>query len=87
VGCRKVKPKPELIRLVHTVGGAVEIDPTGKKKGRGTYLCRARECWEAGLKKNRLERALRAKIDPENHTYLLEYGKSLPSVHFVREEG
>ena len=59
-------------------GDIVEIDPKGKKSGRGAYLCSIRECWEAGLKGNRLEHALRTKLTMENRQALVEYGSSLP---------
>jgi predicted RNA-binding protein YlxR (DUF448 family) len=58
--------------------GIVKIDLKGKDAGRGTYLCPKRECWEMGLKSNRLEYALRAKLTSENRQALVEYGKSLP---------
>ena len=67
----------ELIRLVCNASIA-EIDHKGKKTGRGVYLCATRECWEIGLKSNRLEYALRTKLTLENRQSLLEYGRSLP---------
>jgi hypothetical protein len=66
--------------------GEVEIDLAGKKEGRGAYLCKERECWEAGLRKNRLERALRVKITREGYAHLAEYGKTLPSGSFSESE-
>ena len=57
--------------------GSVEVDVSGKKAGRGAYLCRARECWEAGLKGSRLEHALRFTLTQGNRAQLIEYGKSL----------
>ncbi|MBE0415731.1 MAG: YlxR family protein [Dehalococcoidia bacterium] len=78
VGCRETKLKRELIRIVRTESGAVEVDPTGKKSGRGAYLCKAKGCWEVGLKKERLDRALRTKIDAENRKGLAQYGDMLP---------
>jgi len=77
VACRQVKPKRELIRLVHTFDGKVEVDLTGKQAGRGAYLCPLWDCWQKGLHKGRLERALRAKLSPENRTVLLQVGKGL----------
>ena len=59
--------------------GEVLIDPRGKLAGRGAYLCPYRECWEAGLKGNRLEHALRTTLTLENRQMLVEYGKNLPS--------
>lgn len=78
VGCRTTKAKRELIRLVHTGNGSVEVDAEGKKAGRGAYLCHRQSCWEVGLKKNRLEYALRTKLSVENLQTLREYAKTLP---------
>jgi len=78
IGCREAKPKRELIRIVRTQSGAVELDPTGKRSGRGTYLCNAESCWQAGLKKERLDRALRTKIAAEDRRKLAHYGEMLP---------
>jgi len=77
VACRTVKLKRELVRLVHVSNGSVEIDASGKKEGRGAYLCRARECWEIGLKGNRLEYTLRATLTQDNRERLMRYGQSL----------
>ena len=41
VGCREMKPKRELIRVVRSPDGAVSLDPVGKKPGRGAYVCRS----------------------------------------------
>ena len=73
-----MKAKRELVRIVHTQDATVEIDPTGKMSGRGAYLCKSRECLEAGLKGNRLEYALRAKIAPQDRARLAEYAEMLP---------
>ena len=75
VACRNVKAKRELIRLVHTADSNVEIDTGGKKAGRGAYLCPARECWENGLKSNRLEHALRTRLTPDNRERLTKYAE------------
>jgi len=77
VACRKIKEKRELIRLVCN-DGIVDIDIAGKRTGRGAYLCSISECWETGLKRNRLEYALRTKLTMENRQALMEHGKSLP---------
>jgi len=85
VACRESKNKRELIRLVCNAG-VVEIDPKGKRASRGAYLCPIYECWETGLKGNRLEYALRAKLPPENRQALVEYGKSLPKREKLKNE-
>ena len=77
IACRGKKAKRDLIRLVFSTG-FVEVDLKGKGTGRGVYLCPIRECWETGLKSNRLEYALRAKLTSENRQALVEYGQSLP---------
>jgi len=77
IGCRETKPKRELIRIVCTPSGTVEVDPTGKKSGRVTYLCKANECWETGLKKQRLDYALRTRITTENREELARYREML----------
>ena len=58
--------------------GKVEVDETGKKNGRGAYMCRTRECWEIGLNRKALENALKTQIDPENRAQLRRYGEMLP---------
>lgn len=75
MACRKVRTKQELIRLVRTPDGNIEIDPSGKKAGRGAYLCRVWECWEAGLKGNRLEYALRSPVTSDNREQLINYAR------------
>ena len=81
IACRQTNEKKALIRLVCTGNGIVEVDISGKKPGRGAYVCSDRACWEAALKKNRLEYALRTKLGDENRNALSEYG------HKLLEEG
>ncbi len=75
IGCRQVKDKRELVRLVHTHKETVEIDLTGKKQGRGVYLCPDESCWSRSLKKGRLEHAARVKLGDDNRQSLLFYSK------------
>ena len=77
VACRKVKAKRELIRIVRTSDGNVEVDTSGKKAGRGAYLCRTQECWKAGLQGNRLEHTLRTSLTRGNREQLAKYGEDL----------
>ncbi len=65
VGCRAVKPKKELVRIVRTPEGDVEIDPTGKRSGRGAYVCPDPRCLELAEKGRRLDAALGAIVSPE----------------------
>lgn len=77
VACRQAKAKRELIRLVCISDGNVEVDTSGKKAGRGAYLCRTPECWEVGLKGGRLEYTLRTRLTQDNREQLARYGKDL----------
>lgn len=76
--CRQVRPKRELIRVVRTPDGHVELDATGKKSGRGAYLCARRSCWEPALHKGRLEREFELTLLPEDRAALEAYLESLP---------
>ena len=77
IACRQIKEKKALIRLVRAENGVAEVDISGKKPGRGAYLCPKKDCWELGLKKNRLEYALRTKLSDDNRQILIEYIHSL----------
>lgn len=77
IGCRVVRPKSDLIRLVRTGSGAVRVDMLAKEAGRGAYLCSLPCCWEAGLKGSRLEKALRATMSKEERARLAEFGRGL----------
>ncbi len=81
IACRTIRNKRELVRVVRTAENRVQADPTGKKAGRGAYLCRQRECWETVLEsRGRLEHALKLEtsIDPEDLAHLREYAATLP---------
>ncbi len=78
LGCWGTRGKQELIRLVRTPEAAVVVDPTGKRPGRGAYLCPLRECWQRGLKGKGLERRLRVRLTPEARQRLQEFACSLP---------
>jgi predicted RNA-binding protein YlxR (DUF448 family) len=77
VACGTVEAKRQLIRLVRISGGGVEVDPGGKRAGRGAYLCPAPECWQVGLKKGRLEYVLRTTLTQDNREQLLRYSTGL----------
>jgi len=63
--CRQIKDKRDLIRLVRTPAGEIIIDQTGKANGRGAYLCKSANCWEQGVQKGRLSRALKTTLTQE----------------------
>jgi predicted RNA-binding protein YlxR (DUF448 family) len=77
VACRRVSHKRALVRLVRTASGDIEIDRTGKKEGRGAYLCPERVCWEKALKGKQLSVALRGDITQENREKLLKNNVAL----------
>ncbi len=62
VGCKEKKPKRDLIRIVSVPGGPVEIDLTGKKSGRGVYICPDKACMDRACKARRLEKNLKREI-------------------------
>ena len=80
VACRQKKPKGELIRIVRTPQGSIELDISARKSGRGTYICKQRVCWDALFQKKKLESALKTDIIAEQRNELIAYGKSLPAV-------
>ena len=64
VGCREMKEKRSLVRVVRTENGAC-VDPTGKMNGRGAYVCPSAECLKKAVKSRALDRALEVSISPE----------------------
>ena len=77
VACREHDAKRGLIRIVRTPEGAVALDPTGKRNGRGAYLCHRPECWERALRTGALSRALNALIDDETAALLRRHAETL----------
>jgi predicted RNA-binding protein YlxR (DUF448 family) len=66
------------VRVVRAPDGSVTIDPSGKRSGRGAYLCATAECWHAALKRGVLPRALKIESIPEdNLPSLTEYAEQL----------
>ena len=65
VGCREMKPKMELLRVVKPQDGDAKIDRSGKAAGRGAYVCDNIECLKKAEKIRALDRALDTKIEPE----------------------
>ena len=72
VGCREMKEKRELIRVVRNTDGTVGIDRKGKMPGRGAYLCPNEECLKKAVKQRQLERALEVPIGEEVYGRLKE---------------
>jgi len=65
VGCREMKPKRELVRIVRSPEGAVSVDTTGKKPGRGAYVCPSGDCLKKAIRSKALSRAFGAEV-PED---------------------
>jgi predicted RNA-binding protein YlxR (DUF448 family) len=61
-GCGEAKPKKELIRILRTPEEEIVLDTTGKKNGRGAYICCSAECLHKATKSRGLERSLKMKI-------------------------
>ena len=64
-GCGEMKLKTELIRVVKSKEGEISLDTTGKKAGRGAYVCPSHECFEKMRKSRRLEKAFSMQIPDE----------------------
>lgn len=63
-GCQEMKDKKELIRVVRSAEGSLSIDFTGKKAGRGAYICPNPECLEKAVRTKGLERSLQVSVQP-----------------------
>ena len=71
-GCMEMKPKKELIRVVKTNEEKVLVDLTGKKSGRGAYVCKSIECLEKAFKAKRLNKNLQTNISDDIYNKLKE---------------
>lgn len=65
IGCGEMKSKKELIRVIHTPEEEILIDETGKKNGRGAYICCSYDCLSKAIKSKALERSLKMGIPKE----------------------
>ena len=70
LGCQEMKPKKELIRIVKNKEEEVFVDFTGKKSGRGAYICKSIPCFEKARKAKKLEKAFETKISEEIYDVL-----------------
>lgn len=68
-----------MVRLVRSAEGHVEIDESGKKPGRGAYLCRTRACWDKALDTKAFEYALKTAISTEDKAVLQVYAAEVES--------
>ena len=77
IGCRGVKPKRELVRVVRDDSERARVDLSGRAPGRGVYICREKSCWQNALKGQRLDRALRMTLPADDRRELAEFGDTL----------
>ena len=73
VGCREMKEKRTLIRVVRSPEGSVSLDPGGKKPGRGAYVCKDQGCLMTAVRKKGLERSLKCRVDAQVYEDLRSY--------------
>ena len=72
LGCQEQKPKKELVRIVRSPEGEFSVDMTGKKSGRGAYICNNKACFEKAVKEHRFERSFKGSIDKAVYDELRE---------------
>ena len=65
LGCGEMRPKRELIRVVKSKEGDISLDLTGKKSGRGAYICKSVECFEKARKARKFERSFSCMISED----------------------
>ena len=70
IGCGEMKDKSTLVRIVRNKEGVISVDLTGKKPGRGAYICKNADCLNKAQKAKRLERAFSTAIEPEIYDVL-----------------
>lgn len=71
IACREMKPKDSLIRIVNSQDG-IELDPSGKKNGRGAYICNNIDCIQKCIKTHALNRAYGTEVEQKTYDKLLE---------------
>ena len=77
VGCREMKDKKDMIRVIRTADGEVCIDESGRKNGRGAYICRSQACLDKAVSGHGLERSMKTQISPDIYKKLQEEMKRL----------
>lgn len=65
IACNEQKEKKELLRIVKSKEGVIEVDETGKKNGRGAYICKSEDCLQKLIKSKRLQKVFEKEIDDE----------------------
>ena len=77
IACKSVKDKKELIRIVRTKEDEIELDMTGRKNGRGAYICKDIKCFESLKKSRGLDRSFKSQISPRIYDKLTDELKLL----------
>lgn len=65
IACNEQREKNSFLRIVKSKDGTIEVDETGKKSGRGAYICKSEECLDKAIKSKRLERIFEKEIENE----------------------
>lgn len=73
IGCNSKKDKKDLIRVVKNKDGVISVDLTGKKEGRGVYICKTEECLNKAIKNKKMSRAFEMEIDEKIYENLKEF--------------
>lgn len=79
IGCQEKMPKKELVRVVRSPEGTVELDLTGKKSGRGAYICPREDCFKKAVKGKRLEKNLQQPVSDELIAEISEALQKVPA--------
>lgn len=87
VGCREMKPKRELLRVVRGPEGDISFDLTGRRPGRGAYVCRSADCLNLAIRKKQLERAFSAPISDAVRDGLMAQIADLPPAVEQTDDG
>ena len=72
IGCNEMKEKKMLVRIVRNNEGIINVDTVGKMPGRGAYICKSTECFDAAVKAKRLERSFKTRIPEDIYPKLRE---------------
>ena len=72
IGCNEMKDKKSLVRIVRNNEGVINIDTVGKMPGRGAYICKCTDCFDAAVKAKRLERSFKTKLPDDIYPRLRE---------------
>lgn len=78
IGCGESKPKKDLLRIVKDKEGVISIDLTGKRNGRGAYICSNEQCLDKAVKSNRLAKSFEIEIDKKIYEDLRDVIADLP---------